>query len=117
VSIFSGEHAALLAYTEQLPQKAYASRTLHRGAHGTDVRGLQGAINHRLVARHRHSIKVDGRYGPATIKAVHYVKYALGFPLGDVRHRYCSGRCQQFIAHPEKRPRAYLAVAAARGKH
>lgn len=117
ISIFSGDHARLLAYTEGVPQRAYASRTIRRGAVGTDVRGLQGAVNHRLVARRRHPIAVDARYGPASVAAVHFAKYALGFPLGDVKRRYCTGRCQQFIAHPNKRPKSYGSRAVYRKAH
>jgi GH25 family lysozyme M1 (1,4-beta-N-acetylmuramidase) len=108
ISVFSGDYSRLLALSHILQQHAYASRRLKAGSEGTDVRGLQGALKVRLVRHQRHPIPIDGKYGPKTAKAVHDVKYLLGFRKGDVAHRYCSTRCQLYVAHPNKRPASYI---------
>jgi hypothetical protein len=77
------------------------------------IRLLQQNLNLRLRARGRPGVAVDGEYGPQTREAVHLVKYLLGFKLEDLD----TGPSEYFrriVAHPDLRPVAYLARAAAR---
>lgn len=119
ISVFSGPRARLLALSGYQEQHAYASRNFHLSNHpeGTDVRGFQNATNKRSHARRLPRIHVDGTYGSATERAKHRIEYLLGFPLGTVKHHGATRRVQQFIAHPDKRPAAYLAAAIYRKEH
>lgn len=113
LSVFSGDPAALVAYTERVPLKPYAHRVLRPGAVGTDVRGLQGAVD-RQLPRRRPRVARDGIWGPATTRGVHVVKDRLGFSHGALKSRGCSRACQVYIAHPERRPSSLKSRAARR---
>jgi hypothetical protein len=112
--VFSGNYQRLLALTETIAVHPYASRALHAGSAGTDVRGLQHALNHRLVARRRQPIKADGHYGAQTERAKHYTTYRLGFPHSTVKRPGATKRVQELVAHPGLRPASYKQTAAAR---
>lgn len=77
------------------------------------VTALQHNLNARLRARGRQQIAVDGEYGPATAAAVHLVKYLLGFDESALDTGPTTW-ARTIIAHPDRRPAAYLQVAADR---
>jgi GH25 family lysozyme M1 (1,4-beta-N-acetylmuramidase) len=116
INVFSGSRSRLLGLAGHLQSHAYASRTLRVGSLGTDVRGFQNALNKRLHARRLQRVHVDGVYGPKTETAKHRIEYRLGFPLGAVKRHGATGRAQQFLAHPEKRPASYSARAVYRAR-
>jgi GH25 family lysozyme M1 (1,4-beta-N-acetylmuramidase) len=117
ISIFSGNRRALVAYTEGLPLKPFGHRKLHPGDRGTDVRGLQHALNRWLRSHHSRQLTTDGDYGPRTGHAIRFVKYHLGFRHPWIEYPACSKHCQVWIAHPNKRPQSYRPRTRARADH
>jgi murein DD-endopeptidase MepM/ murein hydrolase activator NlpD len=66
--------AALLAPTADAAQpRRLGDRTLHRGAHGSDVRELQ-----RTLRRLHFRVRVDGRYGRSTERLVRRAERRVG---------------------------------------
>lgn len=81
--------SALTAFT--IPSAPAAAATsghhlwpLHRYMHGQRVKNLQWLLSGHRPSRHRHlktyHAKIDGHYGPKTVKAVRQMKYLFGFP-------------------------------------
>lgn len=116
ISVFSGDYSRLLEVVGWQSQHAYATRSLHVGSQGTDVRALQLALDKRLVQFRLAwpRIHVDGTYGAATAQLKRRVEYALGFPLAVVRHSGATRAELQLVAHPDRRSQADLARAGAR---
>lgn len=83
-------------------------RELNDGDHGEDVARLQRSINRRLVTRHARNrqTKVDGEFGPATRRALHYAAFLLGLD-DDHLHELLRGSIgvgdQKFVMNPGNR--------------
>jgi hypothetical protein len=82
-------------------------RELHVGDEGSDVVGLQRAINRRAagMCRPERMVKVDGEYGEKTKRSAAFVGYVLG--LGDSQDELVkdgtSEYVQDLIRHPGRR--------------
>jgi hypothetical protein len=89
------------------PPRKYASRTLTYGAKGADVRELQRILS-TISAPY---IRQDGDYGHETEKAKHDATYKLGWSDTSIKAHDASRDIgvtgQEYLLHPDRRPKAY----------
>ena len=83
-------------------------RQIDNGSHGEDIKSFQRSINKRLETRYARGrrIKVDGQFGPATRRALHYAAFLLGME-DDRLHGLLKGPIsvedQKFVVNPGNR--------------
>jgi lysozyme len=91
-----------------------ATRALHQGDSGDDVKALQQALNVVGEPRFHPPIGTDKVFGPATLHAYQALGWALGFTEQTLNTPGISPRIQNLILHPDKRDDKQLQRAKSR---